>query len=76
VNRTTLRLTGRRLQVRALSGRFSTRAKGTTTTGRKATWLTVVRRGSVTVRSGGKRVRLERGTRYRVRSNQPRTAPQ
>ncbi len=76
VNRTTLRLTGRRLQVRALSGRFSTRAKGTTTTGRKATWLTVVRRGKVTVRSGGKRVRLERGSRYRVRSSQPRTAPQ
>ena len=76
VNRTTLRLTGRRLQVRALSGRFSTRAKGTTTTGRKATWLTVVRRGNVTVRSGGNRVRLERGARYRVRSSQPRTAPQ
>jgi hypothetical protein len=76
VSGTTLRLTGRRLQIRAVKGTFRTRARGTTTTGRKATWLTVVRRGKVTVRSGGKTVRLKRGARYRVRSSQSRTAPQ
>ena len=40
VNRTTLKLTGRKLLVRVTSGRFRTRAKRTTTTGRRATWLT------------------------------------
>jgi hypothetical protein len=76
VNGTTLRLTGRRLQVRAVAARFRTRANGATTTGRKATWLTTVRRRGATVRSGGQAVRLQRGDRYRVRSSQPRTAPQ
>ena len=72
----TLTLTGRKLLVRALTGRFRTRAKGAAATGAHATWLTVVRRRGVTVRSGGKTVRLRRGDRYRVRSSQSRTTPQ
>ena len=87
INRVTLKLTGRKLLVRVTSGRFRTRAKRTTTTGRRATWLTTQRgKGSVTKVVRGKvalkdlarrrTVRLQAGDRYRVRSSQARTAPQ
>ena len=87
VRGTTLRLTGRTLVVRALEGRFRTRTQRSATSGQRSTWRTTDRRratvvavlrGTATVRDLAKRrsVRLDRGERYRVRSSQPRTAPQ
>ena len=87
VRGTTLKLTGRTLIVRALEGRFRTRTQRSATSGQRSTWRTTDRRratvvavlrGTATVRDLAKRrsVRLDRGERYRVRSSQPRTAPQ
>ena len=87
VRGTTLRLTGRTLVVRAVEGRFRTRSKRSATSGQRSTWRTTDRRrativtvlrGKAAVRDLAKRrtVRLDRGERYRVRSSQPRTAPQ
>ena len=87
VRGSTLTLTGRRLLVRSLSGRFRTRTRRAMTSGQRAAWLTVVRRngtlitarrGRVAVRDLVRRrtVRLRAGERYRTRRSRSRTAPQ